>query len=60
MYMMQWDSMLCSFEIFWRCFSGEVMILVSDGGNTAVTLGAKGDRDSGQEEEAAKESEFQA
>lgn len=38
------------------------MILVRDVGNTAVDVGATGERDNGQvkEEEAAKESESQA
>lgn len=59
---MQRDCLLCSFEISWKCYSEAVMILVRDGGDTAVDLGATEDRDRGQEEEeeAAKEREFQA
>lgn len=48
--MMQWDYLLWVFEILWRCHPEEVMILVRHEENTAVNLGAKGDRGDGQEE----------
>lgn len=54
MYLMQWDYMLWALEIFWRCHPKEVTVLVRDGGNTAINLGAKSSRDSGQGGESSQ------